>query len=288
MTRQIGEVLTKAASALIDYTETPQLDVEVLLSHVTGKDRAYFMTWPERTLTRVQKAQFEDLVAGRISGKPIAYLTGVKEFWSLTLKTSPETLIPRPDTEILVETLLNLSSELPDDATILDLGTGTGAIALAIACEKRDWKVTGVDVAETCVALAKENQQQNDIQNCQFFRSSWFTDIPPQHFNVIVSNPPYIDECDPHLTEGDVRFEPRRALVAADHGLADICHIIEHSRHYLPVNGWLLLEHGYNQATNVQEIFDLHGFNKIETIADYGQQPRVTIGCFSGNLSLNL
>lgn len=288
MSKPIGELITATAAKLAEFSDTPRLDVEVLLSHVTGKDRVFFMTWPERTLTTAQNEQFDELIALRLQGQPIAYLTGEREFWSLRLQTSSETLIPRPDTEVLVEHVLHIAETLPEKSKVLDLGTGTGAIALAIASEKASWDILGVDVATACVELAKQNLNNLGFSNCQFLQSSWFDSVPNTKFDVIVSNPPYIDETDPHLNEGDVRFEPKRALVAEENGLADIRHIVANSPNYLNANGWLLLEHGYKQAEKVQEIFDLHGFNNIETIADYGQQPRITVGCFSGNLSLNL
>lgn len=288
MLNTVGEEIKLASTELAELTDTPRLDAEVLLSYVIGKPRVFFMTWPDHQLTSIQQAQFEALVQQRKQGVPVAYLTGEREFWSLPLKTSPETLIPRPDTEVVVETVLQLASELPIKSRVLDLGTGTGAIALAIASEKPDWSVCGVDVATACVELAQLNLAHLGFSNCRFLQSDWYDSVEKECFDIIVSNPPYIEEDDPHLNEGDVRFEPKRALVAADNGLADIRHIVAQSVEHLATNGWLLVEHGYKQAELVQESFTLHGFNKVETIVDYGQQPRVTIGCFSGKKSLNL
>lgn len=288
MTNSVGALMTSLSQKLSTNSDTPRLDVEVLLSHVTGKNKTFFMTWPEHVLSASQLTALEALIERRLQGEPIAYLTGEREFWSFTLKTSPETLIPRPDTEVIVETALHLADKLPKNCRVLDLGTGTGAIALALASEQKNWTVTGSDIAVSCISLAKQNLQNLRLTNCQFIQSSWYEEFNGRCFDLIVSNPPYIDKNDPHLTQGDVQFEPKRALVAEDAGYADIQHIIANASKYLSAQGWLLLEHGYNQADKVQEIFGLHGFNKIDTIADYGQQPRVTIGCFSGNLSLKL
>ncbi|AXF58840.1 MULTISPECIES: peptide chain release factor N(5)-glutamine methyltransferase [unclassified Leclercia] len=256
--------------------ESPRRDAEILLEHVTGKARTYLLAFGETQLTADQQAQLDALLARRKTGEPVAHLVGEREFWSLPLYVSAATLIPRPDTECLVEQALARLPATP--ARILDLGTGTGAIALALASERPDCQVTAVDLMPDAVALAQRNLERLALENVTVQQSSWFTALADQQFEMIVSNPPYIDECDPHLGEGDVRFEPRSALVAADHGLADLSHIIIQSRQHLVSNGWLLLEHGWTQGEAVRNLFLQAGFAQVETCRDYGGNERLTVG----------
>ncbi|WP_312344650.1 peptide chain release factor N(5)-glutamine methyltransferase [Leclercia sp.] len=256
--------------------ESPRRDAEILLEHVTGKARTYLLAFGETQLTADQQAQLDALLARRKTGEPVAHLVGEREFWSLPLYVSAATLIPRPDTECLVEQALARLPATP--ARILDLGTGTGAIALALASERPDCQVTAVDLMPDAVALAQRNRERLALENVTVQQSSWFTALADQQFEMIVSNPPYIDECDPHLGEGDVRFEPRSALVAADHGLADLSHIIIQSRQHLVSNGWLLLEHGWTQGEAVRNLFLQAGFAQVETCRDYGGNERLTVG----------
>jgi release factor glutamine methyltransferase len=255
-------------------SESPELDAQVLLRHVLQCDRSYFFTWPEREVPAAEATQFQALLAQRLQGLPIAHLIGTREFWSLSLHVNNSTLIPRPDTEILVERALQL--ELPDNARVLELGTGTGAIALALASERPAWQITAVDCVAEAVALARTNQQQLNIPNVAILQSDWFSEVTAQPFDLVISNPPYIDPQDPHLQQGDVRFEPRSALVADNRGLADIEHIIAHAKPYLTANGWVLLEHGSEQAAAVQRIFATHRYNEIHTVQDYANLNRVT------------
>ena len=256
--------------------ESPRRDAEILLEHVTGKARTYILAFGETQLTADQQAQLDDLLARRKAGEPVAHLVGEREFWSLPLYVSAATLIPRPDTECLVEQALARLPATP--ARILDLGTGTGAIALALASERPDCQVTAVDVMPDAVALAQRNLARLALPNVTVLHSSWFTALGDRQFETIVSNPPYIDEADPHLAEGDVRFEPRSALVAADHGLADLSHIIIQSRQHLVSGGWLLLEHGWTQGEAVRALFLQAGFERVETCLDYGGNERLTVG----------
>ena len=256
--------------------ESPRRDAEILLEHVTGKARTYILAFGETQLTADQQAQLDDLLARRKAGEPVAHLVGEREFWSLPLYVSAATLIPRPDTECLVEQALARLPATP--ARILDLGTGTGAIALALASERPDCQVTAVDVMPDAVALAQRNLARLALPNVTVLHSSWFTALGDRQFETIVSNPPYIDEADPHLAEGDVRFEPRSALVAADHGLADLSHIIIQSRQHLVSGGWLLLEHGWTQGEAVRALFLQAGFERVETCRDYGGNERLTVG----------
>lgn len=266
----------REAISLLQESESPRRDAEILLEFVTGKGRTYLLAFGETPLTDAQQAQLATLLARRQRGEPIAHLTGVREFWSLPLFVSPATLIPRPDTECLVEQGL---ARLPSNpCRILDLGTGTGAIALALASERPDCEVTAVDRMPDAVALAQRNAAHLAINNVRILQSDWFSALPGQQFAMIVSNPPYIDEQDPHLAQGDVRFEPLSALVAGDNGMADIVHIIEQSRTRLEAGGFLLIEHGWQQGTAVRDAFIRAGYQAVETCRDYGDNERITLG----------
>ncbi|MDU2938817.1 MAG: peptide chain release factor N(5)-glutamine methyltransferase [Enterobacteriaceae bacterium] len=257
-------------------SESPRRDAEILLGYVTGRARTYILAFAETMLTSAEREQLEMLLVRRERGEPIAHLTGQREFWSLPLFVSPVTLIPRPDTECLVEQAL---ARLPaEPCRILDLGTGTGAIALALATERPDCQVTAVDFVAEAVALATRNAQHLDIRNVTILRSDWFSALAGQRFTVIVSNPPYIDETDPHLDQGDVRFEPKSALVAGQNGLADLAHIITTARDYLLPGGLLLLEHGWRQGEAVRALFTAAGYQQVETCQDYGGNERLTLG----------
>ncbi|WP_407332461.1 peptide chain release factor N(5)-glutamine methyltransferase [Enterovibrio sp. 27052020O] len=273
----IEHALRDAALLLAEHqSPSPRIDASVLLCHVLDKPSSYLYTWSDKALSEQETKDFEALIERRKLGEPVAYIIGYRDFWSLRLNVEPSTLIPRPDTERLVELALE---RLPKrEGTVLDLGTGTGAIALAIAAERPDIQVTGVDLRPEAVALAQRNQKENHITNAQFLQSSWFGAVPAQTFTMIVSNPPYIDPEDPHLSQGDVRFEPKTALIADDHGLADIRHICQHSPHYLDRDGWLLIEHGYDQGQAVRALFTEAGFSDVETLQDYAGQDRVTLG----------
>ncbi|MBJ7220828.1 MULTISPECIES: peptide chain release factor N(5)-glutamine methyltransferase [unclassified Brenneria] len=268
------------AAERLSAGESPKRDAEVLLSFVTGKGRTFLLAFGETVLTDTQQQRLDALLTRRINGEPIAYLTGEREFWSLSLAVSPATLIPRPDTECLVEQALQRLPPAP--SSILDLGTGTGAIALAIASERPDCQVIGVDVQPEAVALASRNASRLGIANAGFLVSDWFSALSPERFALIVSNPPYIDADDAHLSRGDVRFEPDSALVAAENGLADLRFIIENAVGHIQPQGWLLLEHGWRQGAAVRQLLQARGFQRIETCQDYGGNDRVSLGQWSG------
>ena len=269
-------------------TENSKIDALVLLQHATGKSRTQILAFDDTEIDEKVRLKLTALLDRRLKGEPIAYILGEKEFWSLPLNVSKDTLIPRPDTEILVEKALQIAleklQENPPHFRILDLGTGTGAIALALAselssiCQKRQisLEIIGVDLMPDVVALAQSNAEKNKL-NVQFLQSRWFENITGQ-FDLIVSNPPYIDERDEHLSQGDVRFEPLSALVANDAGYADLRHIIELAPSYLNSNGVLLLEHGWQQGKKVRSIFQENHWEMVETVRDYGDNERVTLG----------
>ena len=269
-------------------TENSKIDALVLLQHATGKSRTQILAFDDSEIDEKVRLNLTALLDRRLKGEPIAYILGEKEFWSLPLNVSKGTLIPRPDTEILVEKALQIALEKleknPPHFRILDLGTGTGAIALALAselssiCQKQQisLEIIGVDLMPDVVALAQSNAERNNL-NVQFLQSSWFENITGQ-FDLIVSNPPYIDAQDEHLGQGDVRFEPLSALVANDAGYADLRHIIELASSYLNSNGALLLEHGWQQGEKVRSIFQENHWEMVETVRDYGDNERVTLG----------
>ncbi|MGP9437689.1 peptide chain release factor N(5)-glutamine methyltransferase [Ewingella sp. AOP8-B2-18] len=268
------------ATRRLSAGESPKHDAEILLGFVTGRSRTFIMAFGETPLTASELEQLEALLARREQGEPVAYLVGEREFWSLPLSVSPATLIPRPDTECLVEqALLRLP---PSPQKVLDLGTGTGAVALAIASERPDCQLIGVDLQPEAVKLAQHNAQKLAIANASFVQGSWFAPVAGQQFAVIVSNPPYIDSADPHLAEGDVRFEPASALVADNAGLADLQTLIEQAPQHLLAGGWLLLEHGWQQAKDVQQLFRQAGYHQVATVKDYGGNDRVSLGQWQG------
>lgn len=268
------------ARELESCSDSARLDIELLLCHILQKNRTWLFTWPDKSLSDDQQNRFNDFFARRKSGEPIAHIIGQREFWSLPLAVDNSTLIPRPDTELLVETVLELfAQDHPDQLRhCLDLGTGSGAIVLALASEKPVWQLLGVDQSLAAVALAEKNRAHLNFVNVKIQASNWFAQIPAQKFDCIVSNPPYIDPADPHLDQGDVRFEPRSALVAQNAGLADIEWIINQSQDYLKPGGWLLLEHGYDQANAVRELLRAREFILVETRRDLGGNERVSLG----------
>ncbi|MBN7822015.1 peptide chain release factor N(5)-glutamine methyltransferase [Bowmanella yangjiangensis] len=271
----IQDALQWARSELT-CSDSASLDARVLLCHCLQVSAVYLHTWPEKLLDENTWQQFQDLIRKRVQGLPVAHLTGTRDFWTLSLTVNEHTLIPRPETELLVETALSLFDDTPIDA--LDLGTGTGAIALALASERQSWTVTGVDRIDQSVELARLNARQNNLEQVRFFASNWFDAIDQHRYSLIISNPPYVEPHSPYLTQGDVRFEPLSALTAEDQGLADLRKIISQASQYLVDSGWLLLEHGHAQGQAVRDLMQQAGFMGSNTLKDLAGLDRVTLG----------
>lgn len=264
-------------SAELPDSPTARLDVELLLAAALGKPRSFLHTWPERIVSTEAARTFANYLQRRRTGEPVAYILGQQGFWKLDLEVAPHTLIPRPETEMLVEAALELVPAFAP-AEVLDLGTGSGAIALALANERHLWKVTAVDRVPEAVALAERNRKRLRLENAVVLDSHWFSALQGKRFDLIISNPPYIADADPHLSAGDVRFEPDSALVAGSDGLDDLRTIIEQAPSYLNSGGWLLLEHGYDQGATVRDLLTDHGFERIQTRRDLGEHERISFG----------
>ncbi|MDI9778047.1 MULTISPECIES: peptide chain release factor N(5)-glutamine methyltransferase [Pseudomonas] len=263
-------------NAQLPDSPSERLDAELLLAAAIGKSRSFLHTWPERIVSSEDAETYASYLQRRRAGEPVAYILGQQGFWKLDLEVAPHTLIPRPDTELLVETALELQPASP--ATVLDLGTGTGAIALALASDRPAWQVTAVDRVEEAVALAERNRQRLGLDNVRVLASHWFGSLAGQRFDLILSNPPYIRAEDPHLVEGDVRFEPSSALVAGTDGLDDLRVIIAQAPEHLVPGGWLLLEHGYDQAADVRALLSAQGFTEVVSRKDLGGHERISLG----------
>lgn len=268
------------AQADLPDSPTAALDSELLLAHAIGKPRSFLRTWPEHQPEPAQVEVFAGLLARRRAGEPVAYLLGEQGFWSLDLQVSAATLIPRPDTERLVELALELGPAR--SARVLDLGTGTGAVALALASERPAWEVMATDVVPAAVALAESNRARLALTNVKVQHSDWFAHLEVAPFDLIVSNPPYIRSADPHLECGDVRYEPATALVSGADGLDAIRHIVQCAPGYLNDGGWLLLEHGWDQAAAVVALLEQRGFVDARSWQDIGGQQRVSGGRWHG------
>lgn len=263
-------------AAELPDSPTARLDVELLLAAALGKSRSYLHTWPEKIVSSEAAQLFASYLQRRRSGEPVAYILGQQGFWKLDLEVAPHTLIPRPDTELLVEAALELLPAVP--AQVLDLGTGSGAIALALASERPAWQVTAVDRVLEAVALAERNRQRLDLGNVRVLNSHWFSALAGQRFQLIISNPPYIAATDPHLVAGDVRFEPASALVAGVDGLDDLRLIVAQAPAHLEAGAWLMLEHGCDQAEAVRDLLSGQGFEQVHSRTDLGGHQRISLG----------
>ncbi|TAN49985.1 MAG: peptide chain release factor N(5)-glutamine methyltransferase [Methylococcaceae bacterium] len=272
--------LRHAHDELLETSETPWPDAEILLAWLLEKPRTYLYAWPERPLEPDQIARYDQLIARRKAGEPVAYLTGRREFWSREFQVTRDVLIPRPETELLVElALAHIHSATPEHPfTVADLGTGSGAIAITIALECPGTTVVAGDISEKSLGIARSNAERLGAKNVEFYLSDWLDGLPPQRFDVIVSNPPYIPEHDPYLSKGDLRFEPAHALVSGNDGLHAIRRIAAAARQRLQAGGALLLEHGYDQAAKIQAMLHGLGYAAVSTHRDLAGLDRVTMG----------
>ena len=267
----IAEVLTEATVL--------RFDAEILLSHVLGVDRVVLHAWPQRSVSAAQADSYRSLLQRRANGEPVAYLIGRKSFWDFELEVTPAVLIPRPETEVLVEQALQrLQGRADEPLHIADLGTGSGAIALALAAHSPDWRLTAVDICPAALEVARRNAQGLGLDNIQFQQMEWCENLPAAGFDLIVSNPPYVAADDEHLKAADLRYEPRRALVAADDGLAELKAVITGAARCLKPGAWLLLEHGMTQAEAVADLLHRHGYQTVTTHTDIAGLNRVTGG----------
>ncbi len=271
MSNSIKQQLIWATTTLAN--EGAALDAEIILAHVLGKQRSYLYAWPDVELQHQQLQQYALLIQDRLQGKPVAYIVGNQEFWSLSLKVTPDTLIPRPETEQLVDAVLQ--HQPYHNIYVLDAGTGTGAIALALSKEKPQWQVFACDDSLAALAVAQQNASDHHLR-VQYFCSDWLSAIKPELFDVIVSNPPYIAQNDPHLTA--LAYEPKSALVAEQSGLADINILVQQAMALLKPQGRLYIEHGYDQGSAVNQCFIAHGFMDVVTSKDYAGCDRFTYG----------
>lgn len=271
----IAEALRYARERLAGG-DSPRADAEILLAHVLGRPRSYLVAWPEQALAPEAWAAFQRLVARRAEGMPVAYLTGTRGFFGLELAVTDAVLIPRPETELLVEAALERLPHGP--CALADLGTGSGAIALAIASVRPEARVVAVDASPRALAVARANAERLGLRNVELRQGDWCQGLGDERFDMIVSNPPYIRAGDPHLGQGDVRFEPAMALASGPEGLDAIRAILACAPAHLKSGGWLLFEHGYDQAEAVAGLMREAGFSGVQTLADLLGHGRVTLG----------
>lgn len=267
--------------AQLAHLPSPQLEAELLLSYLLKRNRSYLIAFPETKISPTVIAQYRQLLTRRAAGEPYAYICGKKEFYGLQLTVNEETLIPRDDTEVIVEAALErIPTTVESSFSLLDLGTGSGAIALAIKKYRPDIEVTAVDYYPQTLKVAEQNAERNHL-DIEFIESNWFSALPKASYNLILSNPPYIDSIDPHLDGDGVKYEPKRALIAENRGLSDLFYLIDNAPFYFKDAGWLLLEHGYDQSQILQQRMAQKGYQSIETLQDYGGNDRVTLGFYS-------
>ena len=281
MPMTLEQFIRHATDRLAAASLSPRLDAEVLLMHITGLARTALITRAQEPLSPEQEDRLHELLARRARGEPVAYLTGKREFWSLELNVTPDVLIPRPETELLVEQALE---RIPVDAdwTIADLGTGSGAVALAIAGERPRCRLIATDASAAALGVARRNAQQLHINNIEFRQGDWLAPIAGTQLDMLVSNPPYVREDDPHLLQGDVRFEPKSALAAGADGLDAIRRIIAASGTSLKAGAWLLLEHGYDQGLAARTLLVAHGYHSVTSCRDLAGHERVSAGRWPG------
>lgn len=262
-------------SALSLDSSTARIEAQMLLQHVLGVSRAYLIAHADDMIDEAKLTAYQALLQRRLNGEPLAYILGEREFFGLNFRVTPATLIPRPDTELLVELALQ---RIPHGGRVLDLGTGSGAIALSIAHARPDVEVTAVDASPEALEVAQENARRLNTGNVRFVHSDWFSALSNERFDLIVSNPPYIEEADVHLQQGDLRFEPRTALASGADGLDDIRRIVADSKDHLKEGGWLMFEHGYDQAVRARELLEAGGYSEVFSARDLSGIERVSGG----------
>lgn len=270
------ETALQEAIAKLAHLDNPKFEAESLLSFVLQCNRSHIIAFPEKTIDEALYNKYIELIQARSLGQPYAYLTGEKEFYDLTLKVTPATLIPRADTELLVETALS-KMNTTETYNVIDMGTGSGAIALTIKKHRPNANVYAVDQSLEALLVAKENGLNLNL-NVEFIQSDWFSNVDGQKFDLIVSNPPYIEKQDEHLVGDGVKYEPITALVAEDEGYSDLYHLIEKSLPLLKNGGWLMMEHGFEQGQKLREAYSSFGYSDVETLKDLGSNDRITIG----------
>jgi len=270
----IKQAISHYTALFSDISDTAHLDAECLIMHITNTSRAGLFSHPETVLTKQQENKLEVLAARRSKGEPIAYLTGYKEFWDLNLKVSSDVLIPRPETECLIEWILTHFSN-QHALKVADLGVGSGAIALALAKERPNWKIHATDISKSALKIAEENAKAHKINNVSFFKGQWCEALPENDYDIIVSNPPYIPNNDAHLE--NLQFEPQTALAAGSDGLDAIKIIVHQAKDYLKKSGVLIFEHGYDQRDSVLTLLNKAGYKKTENHTDLAGQPRFSL-----------
>jgi release factor glutamine methyltransferase len=272
---ELGNFLEDAAAVLATRSDSPRLDAEILLGQVLRKPRSYLHAWPERMLSEEERHRFTLLIRRRFSGEPMAYITGVREFWSMPLRINDKVLIPRPETELLVEKAL---AHIPEDEEmrVLDLGSGCGAVSLAIARERPKAEVIGVDISADALKISRLNAALFKIGNVEFLQSNWFDAVRGQKFHVVVSNPPYVINRDEFLLAGGLRFEPELALAGGDDGLECFREIIDRAHNYIVRQGWLLFEHGDDQERAIRRMLEAQRYYDITCYQDAAGRDRVT------------
>ena len=273
----ISQALSEARHRLQATSPSPAVDASILLCHVLGCSPSHLIAWPDNQLSPHQVTQFNEILQQRVEGKPVAYITGEREFWSLSLKVTSDVLIPRPETETLVEFVLEKFSSSPA-LTVADLGTGSGAIACALAVERPAWNIIATDISTEALDIARHNALAHKLENIRFVHGQWLEPLTDLDFDLIISNPPYIAIEDPHLAQGDVRFEPEAALASGEQGMDAITHLTRQAVQRLKAGGWLIVEHGYDQQQLVYDCYRQGGFEDILQLTDLAGQPRVTAG----------
>ncbi len=254
-----------------------RMEAEVLVAFGIGRERSWLYGHPESILSPDQLKKLNDLADRRAAGQPVAYLTGQREFYGRSFRVSPAVLIPRPETEMLVDQALAL--DLPRRARVLDMGTGSGCIALSLAAERPEWQITATDLSTDALAVAADNRQQMNLDRVELLAGDLFVPVRDRSFDLIISNPPYVAATDPHLERGDLPAEPRLALTPGGDGLSVIARMLAAAPSYLSPAGWLIIEHGHDQGSRVRKLFLAAGFEQVKTCDDLAKLERLTMGC---------